>query len=112
MTALQRKKRFLHTLARGNDNMIECDGIVMTGLVRGSAIGGSASNANRQIARSTSNRNNERRVEYGIEIRQWRRRVCGSASCHARESGHPKRFPQALDSRLRACEEMVFSALL
>jgi len=76
MTALQRKKRFLHTLARGNDNMIECDGIVMTGLVRVSAIGGSASNANRQIARSTSNRNNERRVEYGIEIRQWRRRAC------------------------------------
>jgi hypothetical protein len=55
MTALQRKKRFLHTLARGNGNMIECDGIVMTGLVRGSAIGGSASDADRQIARSTAN---------------------------------------------------------
>src|SRR5277367_6846616 len=33
-----------------------------------SAIGGSASNANRQIARSTANRNNERRVKPGIDI--------------------------------------------
>src|ERR1700691_4499221 len=40
-----------------------------------SAIGGSASNANRQITRSTANRNNERRVEPRIDICR-RRRAC------------------------------------
>ena len=66
------QKRFpeaLDSRLRGNDNMIECDGIVMTGLVRVSAIGGSASDANRQVPRSTANRNNERRVEPWIDIR-------------------------------------------
>jgi hypothetical protein len=87
--------------------MIECDGIVMTGLVRVSAIGGSASDANRQIARSTAKRNNERRVDYGIDIRQRRRRARSSASCHARESGHLETFSQALDSRLRGMTTMI-----
>jgi hypothetical protein len=86
--------------------MIECDAIVMIRRLRVSAIGGSASDANRQIARSTAKRNNERRVDYGIDIRQ-RRRACSSASCHARESGHLETFPQALDSRLRGNDNMI-----
>jgi hypothetical protein len=87
--------------------MIECNAIFMILRLRVSAIGGSASDANRQIARSTAKRNNERRVDYGIEIRQWRRRACSSASCHARESGHLETFPQALDSRLRGNDNMI-----
>jgi hypothetical protein len=93
--------------------MIECDAIVMTGLVRVSAIGGSVSHADRQIARSTANRNNERRVEPPIEIRQWRRRACSSVSCHARESAHPKTFspsagfPLAPNDNMIECDAIV-----
>ena len=36
-----------------------------------------------------------------------RSRKSHSVSCHARESGHPKRFPQALDSRLRGMTTMI-----
>ena len=52
------QKRFpqaLDSRLRGNDNMIECNAIVMIRRLRVSAIGGSASDANRQIARSTAN---------------------------------------------------------
>ena len=92
--------------------MIECNAIFMIRRLRVSAIGGSASDANRQIARSTAKRNNERRVDYGIEIRQWRRRACSSASCHARESGHLETFSQALDSRLRGMTMIECDAIV
>jgi hypothetical protein len=85
--------------------MIECNAIFMTGLVRVSAIGGSASDANRQVPRWTAKRNNERRIDYGIDIRQRRRRARSSGSCHARESGHPKSSTEPLDSRVRGNDD-------
>jgi hypothetical protein len=45
----------LDSRLRGNDSMVECNAIFVARLVRVSAIGGSVSDANRQIARSTAN---------------------------------------------------------